>query len=68
MAKRYRLDIDGITFKSEAEASACREDLLAFFNAGGVHWQSLDVWMTVDQVYETRWDCSSVPGGARNAA
>lgn len=65
---RHRLDIGPIHFNSEAEALACQKDLKAFFNAGGVAWQSLDVWMTVDQVYETRWDCRSVPGGARRAA
>ena len=69
MAKtQYDLEINDIRFESEAEALACKRDLAAFFNAGGVLWQSLDVWMSVDQVYETRWDCPSAPGGARRAA
>lgn len=26
------------------------------------------VWFEIDRVYETRWDCMPVPGGARIAA
>ena len=32
-------------------------------------WQDIDrIWLEVDRVYETRWDCMAVPGGARQAA
>lgn len=65
--KKYTLEIGNITFRTRVEAEACERDLKSFFNAGGVLWQSLETWMTVDQVYETRWDCCSVPGGARRA-
>lgn len=36
---------------------------------GRVCWQDIErTWLTVDQVYETRWDCMAVPGGARKVA
>lgn len=43
----------------------CSADkLVAFLN--GSNWQDEErTWTTVEQVYETRWDCMSEPGGAR---
>jgi hypothetical protein len=32
-------------------------------------WQDIErIWLTVDQVYETRWDCHTTPEGVRRAA
>lgn len=37
--------------------------------AGEEDWQDWDrCWLEVDRVYETRWDCMAVPGGARKVA
>ena len=36
---------------------------------GKTWWQDIGrTWLTVDQVYETRWDCMAAPEGVRQAA
>ena len=39
------------------------------WNETTVDFQDIErTWLTVDQVYETRWDCMVVPEGVRQAA
>ena len=34
-----------------------------------VEWQDIDrIWLEVDRVYETRWDCPIAPEGVRQTA
>ena len=42
---------------------------VAVWNKGTKNFQDIDrTWLTVDLVYETRWDCMVTPEGVRQAA
>jgi hypothetical protein len=62
---RCEISIDRLEFRTRPEAEACCVDLKNFFDCGGTNWQSLKVEMSVDQVYDTRWDCPTAPEGVR---
>jgi len=53
-------------YRSGCEATefivyVCEAKLLKFLN--GSNWQDEErTWTTVEQVYETRWDCLPEPG------